>query len=569
MPAVFRLTRAGKNQTEIKSILIRGDGVDGRLVFAYFGQLVFVLPFFPVDEDGLDEASGDCMLGSAELQTCFDGMPSKSKSKRTAESDPSSPRPTGRAKGSALFPGLQRTAATAAYARMARRSNVAIRKGQQRTAAFDRLADAWDSHVALRSGDKVDRTAIMPAKAAKDSNKFEKVKWVHANHLDLAAVIRLGFANVGKHARLTSSHVQPSSHGLPALVSTARLSHVATQARVADLVTSKSIRSLLVTKHHDATPIHVTFGKMQEQLVPHARFLVRDKATQRWTSVPFAVLVSDYGARSAPQRGVVELFGQYCKITFMTTEGELHSRDIDVPPCVLQHMGASNIYTAVEKMVPSLSTEKLKSMVDANELEWVMLCETVDNHGANLRKMTFTALQLPQRILFFGHGCDVHRLTRIIASALPEAKLLGDIYSVRVVTSLTSHYNTLCRELHKLIEEELVVFDAQPSTESQAHASRVLKVTVQRREQLRGRLSGNDFEHVESRHHDLLKQRVRNLVDLLGDIRIPCLTHYERGCCAHGRQESVDKLYAAILDAGLVQGLCLGLISSCTLFYNR
>ena len=68
----------------------------------------------------------------------------------------------------------------------------------------------------------------------------------------------------------------------------------------------------LARRHHDATPMLLSFGRLEEALQPHARYLVRDVDSRGhtcWKPVSLTEYRKRY-PRGSVASGVLEVFGQ-------------------------------------------------------------------------------------------------------------------------------------------------------------------------------------------------------------------------------------------------------------------
>lgn len=65
------------------------------------------------------------------------------------------------------------------------------------------------------------------------------------------------------------------------------------------------------------------------------------------------------------------------------------------------------------------------------------------------------ASKLPDNVLMIVGFYVVHGLHRVLFTALNEDEMIGDIFSSKYLSSLTSHYNRLYRVLRRIVFSEL------------------------------------------------------------------------------------------------------------------
>ena len=88
---------------------------------------------------------------------------------------------------------------------------------------------------------------------------------------------------------------------------------------------------------------------------------------------------------------------------FRETVGSITCFFAYVPaPVVMQTSTASNIFAAVERMVPEASVEAISTL--AARLRIVTIAEVPDNCNSVKRMRNFKALRFPQNVLSTPHG---------------------------------------------------------------------------------------------------------------------------------------------------------------------
>ena len=121
------------------------------------------------------------------------------------------------------------------------------------------------------------------------------------------------------------------------VVTTASIMHeLMTRAIGKDLDPSLGHYVVVIARYHDSSPIALIFGRLQQMLVPFARYLHREGDQYR------VLTWDEYSklGRAVPRRGTVELFAQTADIVYTTTDGHRMRR----PHMLLQNQTASSIF---------------------------------------------------------------------------------------------------------------------------------------------------------------------------------------------------------------------------------
>jgi hypothetical protein len=97
---------------------------------------------------------------------------------------------------------------------------------------------------------------------------------------------------------------------LDALISTAVGASAAHQGALQRLLSELPDLTdhLVITKHYDATPLMLRFGRLQHLLCPHARYTVQD-ASRKWKLIRFDEF-RQLHPQASPAKGVLEFFIQ-------------------------------------------------------------------------------------------------------------------------------------------------------------------------------------------------------------------------------------------------------------------
>lgn len=426
---------------------------------------------------------------------------------------------------------------------------------------FERLAAAWD-HMVIRHGDRADTSA---------GGSAQPGTWTHGNTWTVPGLLRTAFSGVGGRQTRGSGEngVNSTRRGLEAMLSVAGIAtKMFSDAFGALRNRMGGAACVVVTRHHDSTPLVLKFGRMEGHLAAHAKYLVlvdEPGGWPQWKAVGF-----DEFRRQNPHRacnmGVLEVFGQSAVVGLAGTGADdgirIEVHDAICPPCVLERPTGSCILAATEHGSPG-SVEGLKAIALADPEKVVLLSDVPDNCAANMRGKKFIASQmgLPRNMLYdVSSGCCVHRLHRFISTAMGEDKLVGHVHAVQFVLGIHARRRLLERALHELVSRELFVVSGPPP-HGTAHNELLAKHTVLRVQKLVRARVGDDSSLRPAARGKALEQSVQHLTSMLnGNWARPCVEHFCCGCCvaaegATQREAQVHNVVAAILAAGIFGGL--------------
>jgi hypothetical protein len=308
---------------------------------------------------------------------------------------------------------------------------------------YDRLANAWDEVHPLRNGT-----------LAKRFNKQAK-DWLHANQYTVPGVIRFAFGGVGQSVKHRMG-LDGTTHMCGIMSVTASCGTILLNDRLSVEISKPRVRGFVLGRHHDATPIRLTFGALQELLLPYARFASK-QSDGSWKMIPWSELRRS--TNRAPKHGTVELFAMTLHAAWDDAAGHHHYHDIPTAPKIITVGNASTVYTAVvkNKSLPALSEASLAQV--ANENRFILIHEVPDNIQYNVRHLAFFATFLPYNIYAYLGGCMGHRFSRMGEVMFQQDRLTGEIYNCAFICDITQYSNTLLHTAWTMLEEELQIID--------------------------------------------------------------------------------------------------------------
>jgi len=448
----------------------------------------------------------------------------------------------GSRQGTGCWTGLRRTAALMQYARACRGEHVERRKSERVKKRYMKLRGAWNS-MRLRAGDCAQDV---------DGTRGHSMR---ANQFTTIGVLRTAYRCIGKGS-VDREGIDGTTGSMNIACGVASASCIAQAQVVAktfdEVVSSDSSGSLVVTRHYDPTPWKVSFGRLQEALYPHARYLIKEN--NRFRLVPL-----DRFRQTCPRArlsfGVLEVMAQRASVHWATRLSDdvplVHNHEIICPPVVLQRANASCIHSAVEQAVAELSIPGIKQYLEKKR--FCLLHDCPDNASAMKRRQAKLIKELSGTPGAFVNtmGCCAHKVHRVAVTSTEEEKFLGDIHAVAFSASLPGHCNTLQQALLAWVDTvEISHVPPDPAWEVQKRA--IISHTLKRREdRVRGALlDGEAFKDAHDDREDSFEALLRYVN---GDTREPTLVHHEVGCCG-SLAETKANMYAAILNSGLLLG---------------
>lgn len=307
---------------------------------------------------------------------------------------------------------------------------------------------------------------------------------------------------------------------------------------------------LILTRHYDATPMRLNFGRLQEDLTPMARYLIPDGL--RWKAVPLHVF-RRLKPKAQLRFGILEVLAQSASIDRVVHVGgkaQAITAKILCNPVVIERANSSCIFDAVDKAIPALSLESISLL--AVQVPWTMIVDVPDNHSANGRRQAETIRRLPRNCLFLGSSCLAHAAHTATVNSTQENDVIGDMHAIGVASSQLANQRKLLQAFWAILEEEFVWHPGCGDPSWREHSSAVLDGTLLRASHhTQGSLCVGDEEPTD---RDL--SSIGKLLHFAnGPISSPICQHFEGDCGqCRTRAEAMEIFYAAVVEAGLLQG---------------
>ena len=117
---------------------------------------------------------------------------------------------------------------------------------------------------------------------------------------------REGWRQVGQGGAARRGDLSHTNHELDNLVALARAAQVSLDTVMSDTIASiQQGDGAFIKLHHDATPLFLKFGQLQERLLESSRYLVRNGV--KWHSVTYQEYLQIRGKSAPTTAGVVEV----------------------------------------------------------------------------------------------------------------------------------------------------------------------------------------------------------------------------------------------------------------------
>ena len=355
---------------------------------------------------------------------------------------------------------------------------------------FNGLADSWDYRT-LRHED-------LAAGSLRDSTpQAGEGAWTHRNTYTIISWLRLAFKGLQKGSNAGGEVSLDGSRRIQEAMLSVSAVFWRSWNRIAETWSNRSQHDsdavTYIRRHHDATPMYLGFGAMQERLMPQARYLRpiapdRDTGYTRWVPCSF----SDFKllhSRAKPRAGILEVFAQEAEVTTSQDTANLpaggeaaNESDMNLdriwhcrpntstqrrtyPPQILSRNNASCIHCALDgpnSFNMHFSVKRMKEMASSG----LVLCDEIpDACKANRRHKAFLASELEQEdnVLFNEHAfCTVHYLHNAVTKTIRESDFIGHLHAVQTVTTITQRQNHIHAALRHVISTELEIVAGTP-----------------------------------------------------------------------------------------------------------
>ena len=189
--------------------------------------------------------------------------------------------------------------------------------------------------------------------------------------------------------------------------------------RVADM--TQRCRSPSVLWWYDASPRQFAFGRLQEELMPLARYPYFDG--DRWQSLTLNDYLAKVPSRKVLCKGVLDILASSVECRYFNEDDTLDGFKVLVRPQVLGEADASCLHTALSNSVPELSHTGIPEL--CKQCPCVFVNDQPDACAVNGRHQMETEERLAGiRNAFYNKGrCASHQCHRVVAAV--EKRSIG------------------------------------------------------------------------------------------------------------------------------------------------
>ena len=235
-------------------------------------------------------------------------------------------------------------------------------------------------------------------------------------------------------------------------------------------------RSVAVFFFFDASPRRLCFGRLQDALMPHARYPYFENG--KWITLKLQEYLAKVPGRTLLQHGVLDVLASSVECRSVDSEGLVHGMRILCRPQLLENSTASCLFSAVEESAEEFSSNGLRDL--ASKVPFVIVAQQPDACSSNTRVGCKRAADLEDVVNCFVHNgkCGSHQSHRIIVQT--ERRAVGDVHAIVVSCSHPQHAVKLSSQLREQLKE-LQVFKALPPAEYTARNRKIAKHTLLRR----------------------------------------------------------------------------------------
>ena len=239
-------------------------------------------------------------------------------------------------------------------------------------------------------------------------------------------------------------------------------------------------RSVFINRFYDSMPWHLSFGRLQQQLMPLARYFWWNEAEDRWVVMNFDEYKEKYPCRSIFQIGTLDVIASSVEVSWVLPSYEACGARLMLAPQIVERGNASTLHSALEQGSDAMSLPNIRRM--AAVCPWLILNEQPDacpSNGRRQAKVIEDCRDMPNVVQARGK-CGSHQAQRIVASTVSGS--CGDAHAVGVSCSATSHAIKMQESLKTIIESARI-FRCAPSNTNVERNEAIVRSTLLRRQE--------------------------------------------------------------------------------------
>lgn len=244
-----------------------------------------------------------------------------------------------------------------------------------------------------------------------------------------------------------------------------------------------------------------------------------------------------------PNYGILELLAQSVEVTYPFKRGNFvgaQRRRLRCPPCFVESSTGSNVFAAIEEVLPHFSLDALLRHAQSG-VKFVCILMNTDLASSLVRLKCELLRRICEHnrredvsgyVMLLSIDCGSHVLHREIEAAFSTHELIPFLYSVSFSLSLPDAYSSVARHLEDLVREDLSTnfFPGlePPSREHQLHTATIASVVLLRADLARVSQGANDS-------HAKAKDMLADFIGFFnGNTAAARIEHfcYHAGCCS-------------------------------------
>ena len=300
-------------------------------------------------------------------------------------------------------------------------------------------------------------------------------------------------------------------------------------------------------RFYDCTPIRMRFGRLQEDLAPLARYVIRNG--DKWSTVTFREFLRRYPNSKVLRAGVLELMAHGISCTYVrpSNQPEMASFRSMSKPMILEKGDSSCLYSACEDAEPQMSVSAFQEL--SRRVPFAILNEVPDAASGNSRKKAATWEHLPDNFFGVDGTCGAHQGHRIVGG--PEKELVGHVHAVHVTCSHFSNSGRLAAAFWKMLDN-MEYHMASPSPHWTARNKTIMGFTLLRRREY---VASEETDEPVLGRDNANAEAVSKFLSLWnGDWTAPVFQHFcgGPGCC-ESPEDAKQKMYATAMEVNLLQ----------------
>ena len=231
-------------------------------------------------------------------------------------------------------------------------------------------------------------------------------------------------------------------------------------------------RSVVLTRHFDATPVFLRFGQLERLVQPYARYFIPveewldvngiQTRTMRWKLVTLQEY-RKHDSRKPSHSGVLEILAQSTMVSSARYDSQWDWQDsfqvvreeMKIPPRIMQDSSGSTTFRCLETCGDSWDSAAIKNFAATSGT--IIVNEMPDRGSSMIKLKHARAAEFAtcQNILYDEDGsCAAHLVHNALVKQTREDDIVGHAHAVHYVTSLEGRRRQLLGGLKHLVSQD-------------------------------------------------------------------------------------------------------------------